>query len=236
MRRPLIPHRFIALPLLLALTLPQVARADWAYEAGYSFGNYRGEAPQGAHYNGDLQGLHLAFRESVSDWRGELAGDYQVGNADRKAPGNGLESSDETAWGAEYRIGPELSPGLWAFGGLAHQRWDSDADSAHLERQFTYSPIGLGLTLPPTWGVVGELIAEYWAVWQAEVHTSKPVAGELPDGGSGWRLSLSLAWPFGDQQSLLVNPYYADWRLNGGDRDNAIDAQVVGVNLGLRWH
>ncbi len=236
MRRPLVPHPLIAFWLLLVLALPRIARADWAYEAGYSFGNYKGEAPQGARYNGDLQGLHLAFREGISNWRGELAGSYQAGNADRKMPGNGLESSDETAWGAEYRIGPELSPGLWAFGGLAHRRWESDADSAHLERQFTYSPIGIGLTLPPTWGVAADLIAEYWAVWQAEVRTSRSDAGELPDGGAGWRLSLSLAWPFGDQQSLLVNPFYADWRLNGGDRANAVDAQVVGVNLGLRWH
>lgn len=234
MKRLLRPHQLVI--LALTLTLPQIVRADWAYEAGYHFAHHEGAAPQGASYNGDLQGLHLAFRENVGNWRGELAGSYQIGSADRERSGEARESSDDAAWSAEYRIGPQLGAGLWAFGGLGHRRWESDADSAHLERQFTYSPVGLGLTLPPTWGVAGELIAEYWAVWQAEVRTSRSGAGELPDGGSGWRLSLSLARPFGDQQSLLVNPYYADWRLNGGDRANAVDAQVVGVNLGLRWH
>ena len=234
MTRILKPHWLFGL-MLLTLMLPRTACADWTYEAGYSFGNYKGEAPQSAHYNGDLQGLHVAFREGVDGWRGELAGNYQIGHADLKAPAQTLDSSDETAWSAEYRIGPMLAPGVWAFSGLAHRRWDSDADHAQLQRQFTYSPLGLGLALPPAWGVTGEVVAEYWAVWKAEVHAGAGSIGELPDGGSGWRLSLDLAWPYGDQQSLLVNPFYADWRLNGGSAENAVDAQIVGINLGLRW-
>jgi hypothetical protein len=235
MKHPLIRHRFIALPLLLALALPQVARADWAYEAGYHFAHHEGEAPQGASYNGDLQGLHLGFRENVGNWRGELAGSYQIGSADRARSGDVLESSDDTAWSAEYRIGPQLGAGLWAFGGLAHRRWESEADSAQLERQFTYSPLGLAVALPPAWALAGELTVEYWAVWNVDVRSDAPAAGELPDAGSGWHVSLSLAWPLDEGQSVLVKPYYADWRLDGGAQGNDIDAQVVGINLGLRW-
>ena len=236
MKHPWIPHRFIAFLLLPALVLPQVARADWAYEAGYHFAHHEGEAPQGASYNGDLQGLHLAFRENVGNWRGELAGSYQIGNADRERAGDALESSDDTAWSAEYRIGPQLGAGLWAFGGLAHRRWESDAQSDHLERQLTYSPIGLAIALPPAWALTGEVTAEYWAVWNVDVRSDAPAAGELPDAGTGWRAALHLTWPFGDQQSLLVNPYYADWRLDGGAQGNDVDAQVIGINLGLCWH
>lgn len=236
MRRSLIPHPFIAFILLSTLALPQIAQADWAYEAGYSFSNYRGEAPQNTNYNGDLQGLHLAFRESVGNWRGGLAGSYQIGSADRKTPDNGLESSDETAWSAEYRIGPQLGAGLWAFGGLANRRWESEAKHDNLTRQLTYSPIGLAIALPPAWALAGELTAEYWAVWDVNVRSDRPLAGELPDAGTGWRAALSLAWPLDEDLSVLVNPYYADWRLDGGTRGNDIDAEVVGINLGLRWH
>ncbi|HET7687578.1 MAG TPA: hypothetical protein VFK46_03010, partial [Candidatus Macondimonas sp.] len=100
---------------------------------------------------------------------------------------------------------------------------------------FTYSPLGLAVALPPAWALAGELTVEYWAVWNVDVRSDAPAAGELPDAGSGWHVSLSLAWPLDEGQSVLVKPYYADWRLDGGAQGNDVDAQVVGINLGLRW-
>lgn len=236
MKGAMMPHRFIAPSLLLALALPEVARADWAYEAGYHFAHHEGAAPQGASYNGDLQGLQLAFRENVGNWRGELMGSYQIGTGDRSQPEDAMASSDDTAWSAEYRLGPQLGAGLWAFGGLAHRRWESETDSAQLERRFTYSPIGIAIVLPPAWGLTGEFQAEYWAMWQVDTRLNPSLAGELPDAGTGWRAALSLAWPLSADQSLQVSPYYANWRLDGGTSANEIDAEVVGISLGLRWH
>jgi hypothetical protein len=220
--------------VLLSAAFSSSARADWSYELGYRFTHVEGAAPAGMSYNADLQGVHLAFREAVGGWRGELAGGYQVGSADVEAPGQTLDTSDETAWEAEYRIGPEITPNVWAFGGLAHRRWDSDAQNGDLERRFTYSPVGLAVASPAAWQVAGELLLEYWAVWNVEVE-STAASGALPDAGSGWRVAASLTWPYGDGQSLLVNPYYADWELDGGLAANSVDAQTVGINLGLRW-
>lgn len=220
--------------MLLLCASPPAARADWNYELGYRFAHVDGAAPADVSYNADLQGVHLAFREAVRGWRCELAGGYQVGSADVAAPGQALDTSDETAWEAEYRIGPEITPNVWAFGGLAHRRWDSDAQNGDLERRFTYSPVGLAVALPAAWQLFGEFALEYWAVWDVDVETAV-AGGALPDAGSGWRVAASLAWPYGAGQSLLVNPYYADWELDGGLQSNGVDAQVVGVNLGLRW-
>lgn len=225
-----------ALPLAIFL-LPRIASAEsWTYEAAYHFAQHEGAAPQGATYDSDLQGLQLAFRENVGNWRGELGGSYQIGTGDRSHTEDAGASSDDTAWSAEYRLGPQLGAGLWAFGGLAHRRWESEVDKAQLERQFTYSPIGIGIVFPPAWGLSGEFQIEYWAVWQVDARADSSIAGELPDAGTGWRTALSLAWPLSENQSLLVTPYYANWHLDGGDSDNEIDAQVLGISLGLRWH
>ena len=220
---------------LLALAASPSARADWSYELGYRFARAEGDAPAGTSYAADLHGVHLAFREAVGGWRGELAGSYQVGSADVEAPGHTLDTSDETAWEAEYRIGPEIAGGVWAYGGLAHRRWDSDAQNDNLERRFTYSPVGIGLTLPAAWNVSSQVTAEYWAVWRVDVE-APAASGAFPDAGSGWRVSASFAWPYADGQSVLVNPYYAHWKLDGGLVANNVDAQVIGINLGLRWH
>ena len=219
---------------LLALVVSPAARADWSYELGYRFTHMDGAAPADTSFNADLQGVHLAFREAVGGWRGELAGGYQVGSADVDAPGQALDTSDETAWEAEYRIGPEIAGGVWAYGGLAHRRWDSDAETIDLERRFTYSPVGLAVVWPAAWPIAGELMVEYWAVWNVEVE-STAASGALPDTGSGWRVAASFAWSYGDGQSVLVNPYYADWKLDGGLSANSVDAQTVGINVGLRW-
>ena len=211
--------------------MPGIARADWRYEAGYQFAHLEGEAPQDAAYNADLQGIHVAFRENVGSWRGELAGSYQIGSADLERAGQALTSTDETAWDADYRIGPVIAPGVWAFGGIAHRRWESD----DLERQLTYSPVGIGVGLPADWSIEGEVMVEYWAVWNAEVIDAS-AQGALPDTGAGWRVSANAGWAFGERQSLFVNPYYVEWRLDGGLSDNDTDAQTIGINLGLRWH
>lgn len=220
---------------LIFLLASPTAQADWSYELGYRFAHIDGAGPADTSYNTDLQGVHLAFREAVGAWRGELAGGYQVGSADVDASGRSLDTSDEAAWEAEYRIGPEIARGVWAYGGLAHRRWDSDAEKGDLERRFTYSPVGLAVAWPAVWPVAGELLLEYWAVWNVEVESAAP-SGALPDTGSGWRIAASFAWPYGDGQSVLVNPYYADWKLDGGLVANNVDAQVIGINLGLRWH
>ena len=232
--KPAITRASLWLWVLLSVAFSSSARADWSYELGYRFTHVEGAAPAGMSYNADLQGVHLAFREAVGGWRGELAGGYQVGSADVEAARHAGETSDETAWDAEYRIGPEVTPGVWAYGGLAHRRWDSDADGAQLQRRFTYSPVGIGLTLPAAGNVSSQVTAEYWAVWNVEVE-STAASGALPDMGSGWRVAASFAWSYGDGQSVLVNPYYADWELDGGLPANSVDAQTVGINLGLRW-
>ena len=226
------PRLWLWLPPLVAVS--PTAWADWSYELGYRFTHLDGDAPAEVSYNADVQGVHVAFREALGGWRGELAGAYQVGSADVDAPGQTFDTSDETAWEGEYRIGPEIAAGVWVYGGLAHRRWDSDAEDADLERRFTYSPVGLAVGLPADWQVAGELLLEYWAVWNAEV-ASTAAGGALPDAGSGWRVAASFAWPYGDRQSLLVMPYYADWELDGGLSANDVDAQVAGINLGLRW-
>ena len=220
---------------LIALLASPTAQADWNYELGYRFAHIDGAGPADTSYNADLQGVHLAFREAVGGWRGELAGGYQVGSADVDAPGRSLDTSDETAWEAEYRIGPEIAGGVWAYGGLAHRRWNSDAQNHNLERRLTYSPVGIAVMLPGAWPVAGELLFEYWAMWNVEVESTAAI-GALPDAGSGWRASIGLVWSYSDGQSLLINPYYADWELDGGLSANKVDAQVVGINLGLRWH
>ena len=104
------PRLWLWLPPLVAVS--PTAWADWSYELGYRFTHLDGDAPAEVSYNADVQGVHVAFREALGGWRGELGGAYQVGSADVDAPGQTFDTSDETAWEGEYRIGPEIAPGV----------------------------------------------------------------------------------------------------------------------------